>query len=105
MFEMKGLDQKDMESIAKGRVARQESRKTNYVWVGVLVGIIAAIILMRINTVATYVVLFAVIVGLFWYMGKLSKKQKLAFYRLMYDAENAQKKAPNKAEPIITEAK
>ena len=77
------LDEKDIESLAKSRVARQENNTTNY-WI---IGSVAAIIVgVFVNSYSRYIgwgLSIAGVIAFVWYMNNLSKKQVQAAQQLL----------------------
>ena len=82
----------DVETVAKARVAKAESKKTNkWVW-GMVVGILIGFLLLwKVNIGIGYGVAIVSVVAFLYYTSKLSKKQNLYKAKLLMEWQNENK--------------
>jgi hypothetical protein len=87
------LNRLDVEAVAKARVSRAESQKTNYWSIGMLVGVIIGFaISYKVNIGIGYGVVILSICALVYYMNTLSKKQNAMKQKLLREWDNEKKK-------------
>lgn len=92
------LEQKDVEAVAKSRVWRAESRKTNYWIVGSVIAVFVGYLLATVVGKDTasigwlgLIVSAGGLVALIWYMNKVSKKQNAYKVKLLKEWRQEQK--------------
>jgi hypothetical protein len=82
------LTVKDIETVAKGRINRQESKTTNYVTIAAVVLLAAGLYVLRISTVGGFLCLIGGVAVFFYYTSLINKKQKAEQQRELIDWQN-----------------
>ena len=86
----KKLDRVDIETVAKGRVARAENKKTSTWLIGVFIGIIAGFFLMNYSTMIGIAISAISVIAFAWYWRELGKKQEKAKIQLLKEWKQEQ---------------
>lgn len=100
------FSQQDIESVAKGRVSRQESKALNrIVWV-MFIGVIAGVILAwQVNMWAGYGVIILAVVYFLWQNSKINTKQTNYKYQLFKEWKEEQVKKAEEETKKLAEGK
>jgi hypothetical protein len=72
------LTVKDVETVAKGRISRAESKNTNYATIAMVLAMGIGLLVLRTNQMAGVALFIVGAAVFFWYTSVLSKKQNAA---------------------------
>ena len=85
------LERRDIEAVAKSRIARAEGNKSTVWTVGAMVAIVAGLFVMNYSTIGGWVMLLGGFIAFIYYMQALSKRQNTYKSKLVKEWMQEQK--------------